>query len=54
MYRRRASGTDLKSWKGLPLQKISLAKNRFLPAGKGGENTKEKSRQCFTCKAVAP
>jgi hypothetical protein len=32
----------------LPLQKIPLAENRFLQAGKGAENTKEKSRQCFT------
>jgi hypothetical protein len=31
----------------LPLQKIQLAENRFLQAGKGAENTKEKSRQCF-------
>jgi hypothetical protein len=29
----------------LPLQKIRLAKNRFLQGGKGGQNTKEKSRQ---------
>jgi hypothetical protein len=28
-------------------QKIPLAKNRFLKAGKGAENTKEKSKQCF-------
>jgi hypothetical protein len=27
---------------------IPLAENRFLQAGKGAENTKEKSRQCFT------
>jgi hypothetical protein len=32
----------------LPPQKILLAENRFLQAGKGAENTKEKSRQCFT------
>jgi len=32
----------------LPLQKIRLAENRFLQRGKGAENTKEKSRQCFT------
>jgi hypothetical protein len=32
----------------LPLQKIPLAENRFVQAGKGAENTKEKSRQCFT------
>ncbi len=32
----------------LPLQKILLAENRFLQAGKGAENTKEKSRPCFT------
>jgi len=30
-----------------PPQKILLAENRFLQAGKGTENTKEKSRQCF-------
>jgi hypothetical protein len=29
-------------------QKIPLAENRFLQAGKGAENTNEKSRQCFT------
>jgi hypothetical protein len=29
-------------------QKIQLAENRFLQAGKGAENTKEKSMQCFT------
>jgi len=34
-------------WYLLP-QKILLAENRFLQAGKGAENTKEKSRQCFT------
>jgi hypothetical protein len=28
-------------------KKIPLAQNRFLQAGKGAENTKEKSRQCF-------
>jgi hypothetical protein len=32
----------------LPPQKIRLAENRFLQAGKGAENTKEKSRQSFT------
>jgi hypothetical protein len=32
----------------LPRQKIRLAENRFLQAGKGAENTKEKSRRCFT------
>jgi hypothetical protein len=32
----------------LPQQKILLAENMFLQAGKGAENTKEKSRQCFT------
>ncbi len=32
----------------LPPQKIPLAENKFLQAGKGAENTKEKSRQCFT------
>jgi hypothetical protein len=31
----------------LPPQKIPLAEIRFLQAGKGAENTKEKSRQCF-------
>jgi hypothetical protein len=28
--------------------KIPLAENRFLQTGNGAENTKEKSRQCFT------
>jgi hypothetical protein len=32
----------------LPPQKIPLAENRFLEVGKGAENTKEKSRPCFT------
>jgi hypothetical protein len=32
----------------LPSQKIPLAENGFFQAGKGAENTKEKSRQCFT------
>ncbi len=32
----------------LPSQKILLAENKFLKAGKGAENTKEKSRQCFS------
>jgi len=32
----------------LPPQKIPLAEKRFLQAGKGAENTKEKSMQCFT------
>jgi hypothetical protein len=32
----------------LPPQKILLAENRFLQTRKGAENTKEKSRQCFT------
>ncbi len=32
----------------LPPQKIPLAENRFLQAGNGAENTKEKSRQRFT------
>jgi hypothetical protein len=32
----------------LPPQKVPLGENRFLQAGKGAENTKEKSRQCFT------
>ncbi len=31
----------------LPLLKNLLAGNRFIQAGKGAENTKEKSRQCF-------
>jgi hypothetical protein len=31
----------------LPQQKIPRPENRFLQAGKGAENTKEKSRQCF-------
>ncbi len=31
----------------LPPRKIPLAENRFLQAGNGAENTKEKSRQCF-------
>jgi hypothetical protein len=31
----------------LAVRKILLAENRFLQAGKGAENTKEKSRQCF-------
>jgi hypothetical protein len=35
-------------WLLLPPQKIPLAENRFLHAGKGAENTEEKSRQCFT------
>jgi hypothetical protein len=30
------------------IAKDSLVENRFLQAGKGAENTKEKSRQCFT------
>jgi hypothetical protein len=33
----------------LPPQKIPLAENRFLQAGKGAENAKEKSRQCILC-----
>jgi hypothetical protein len=28
--------------------KIPLAENRILQAGKGAENTNEKSRQCFS------
>jgi len=28
-------------------EKIPLAENRFLQAGKGSENTNEKSRRCF-------
>jgi predicted adenine nucleotide alpha hydrolase (AANH) superfamily ATPase len=35
-------------WK-LPQQKNTLAENKFLQAGKGAENTNEKSRQCFMC-----
>jgi hypothetical protein len=31
----------------LPPQKIPLSENRFLQAGKGAENAKEKSKQCF-------
>ncbi len=31
----------------LPPQKIPIAENRFLQAGKGAENTKEKFRECF-------
>jgi hypothetical protein len=31
----------------LPPQKIPFAENRFLQAGKGAENTKKKSKQCF-------
>jgi hypothetical protein len=31
----------------LPPQKIPIVENRFLQAGKGAGNTKEKSRQCF-------
>jgi hypothetical protein len=31
-------------------QKIPLAENRFVQARKGAENTKEKSRECFTYK----
>jgi hypothetical protein len=36
-----------------PRQKILLAENWFLQAGKGAENTKEKSRQCFMVVARA-
>jgi len=32
----------------LPPQKIPLAASRFLEGGKGAENRKEKSTQCFT------
>jgi hypothetical protein len=32
----------------LPLHKIPFDENRFLQAGKGAENTKEKFRHCFT------
>jgi hypothetical protein len=35
-------------------QKILLAENRFLQAGKGSENTKKKSRQSFMYKRKAP
>jgi hypothetical protein len=38
----------------LPPQKIPHAQNRFLRAGKGAENTKEKSRQWFTKIENAP
>jgi predicted adenine nucleotide alpha hydrolase (AANH) superfamily ATPase len=31
---------------------ILLAENRFFQAGKGAENTKEKSKNCFTCKVT--
>jgi len=31
----------------LPPQKIPFVENRFLLAGKGAENTKEKFRHCF-------
>jgi len=31
----------------LPPQKIPVVENRFLLAGKGAENTKEKFRHCF-------
>jgi hypothetical protein len=40
-------------WWYLPPQKIPLAENRFSQAGKGAENTKEKSRQCFLPSALA-
>jgi len=36
----------------LPPQKIPLAENRFLHVGKGAENTKQKSKQCFTLQKV--
>ncbi len=36
----------------LPPQNIPLAENRFLQAGNGAENTKEKSRQSFTCRVT--
>jgi hypothetical protein len=36
----------------LPPQNIPLAENRFLQAGKGAENAKEKSKQSFTCRRV--
>jgi hypothetical protein len=32
------------AWQYLPPQKIPIAENRFFQAGKGTENTKEKSR----------
>jgi len=43
----------------LPPQNIPLAENRFLQAGKGAENTKEKSRHCFMawsspCRCLRP
>jgi hypothetical protein len=31
---------------------IPLAENRFLQAGNGAENTKERSRQCFTHRLI--
>jgi hypothetical protein len=34
-------------WLVTSTQKNPLAENRFLLAGKGAENTEEKSRQCF-------
>jgi hypothetical protein len=36
----------------LPQQKIPLAENKFLHAGEGAENTKEKSKLCFTIAEV--
>jgi len=38
----------VQSGRYLPPQKIPLAENRFLQAGKGAENAKEKSRECTT------
>jgi hypothetical protein len=38
----------------LPPRKILLAENMFLQAGKGAENTKEKSRRCFTAPKTRP
>jgi hypothetical protein len=38
----------------LPPKKIPHAENRFLRAGKGAENTKEKSRQWLTKIENAP
>jgi len=45
-----SAGQKIPVWLGwyLPPQGILLAENRFLQAGNGAENTKEKSKQCFT------
>jgi len=46
-----SAGQKIPVWPGwyLPPQKILLAENRFLQAGQGAENAKEKSRQYFLC-----